>query len=125
MATREARTSGPAVSILSAGPLAVGSLQTTESDRPLAPADADAVSNGAAFSLGLRKIGLRLLDAPLGYLYGPVLPVEPRAGAARSSSVDPALRRFSAKIGLAATLAYVVGVASQRSELGAAVWTAH
>ena len=32
--------------------------------------------------------------------------------------------RYSAKLGLATTLAYIVGVASHRSELGVIVWTA-
>jgi len=32
--------------------------------------------------------------------------------------------RYSAKLGIATTLAYVVGIASHRSELGVTVWTA-
>jgi len=47
-----------------------------------------------------------------------------RSGATQSGGADPALMRYSAKLGIAATLAYVVGVASHRSELGVTVWTA-
>jgi fusaric acid resistance family protein len=90
----------------------------------LPPAGAPAIANIAAFNLGLRKIGLRLLDKPLGDVHGLAFPQAMRSGATQSGGVDPALMRYSAKLGLAATLAYVVGVASHRSELGVIVWTA-
>jgi uncharacterized membrane protein YccC len=78
----------------------------------------------AAFNQGLRKIGERLLHRPLGDVAGLAFPTDTRAGAAPAGGGDPARRRYSAKVGLATTLAYIVGVASHRSELGAAVWTA-
>jgi uncharacterized membrane protein YccC len=87
-------------------------------------ADAAALANVAAFNQGLRKIGGRLLHRPLGDVYGLTLPTDTRAGSAPAGGGDLALRRHSAKVGLATTLAYVVGVASQHSELGVIVWTA-
>ena len=87
------------------------------------PSDAAAAANVAAFSQGLRKIGERLLNHPLGYVYGLVFPKDTRSAATESSGIDRALMRYSAKLGLAATLGYVVGVASHRSELGVIVWT--
>src|SRR5262249_2911931 len=86
--------------------------------------DAAAIANVAAFKDGLRKIGERLLNRPLGDVYGLALPTDRRAGATPSGGGHLALRCYSAKVGLATTLAYVVGVASHRSELGTAVWTA-
>src|SRR5262249_56886343 len=47
-----------------------------------------------------------------------------KSAATGSGAVDRPLMRYSAKLGLAATLGYVVGVASQRSELSVIVWTA-
>src|SRR5262249_35105300 len=64
------------------------------------------------------------LDKPLGDVAGLTLPTDTHAGPVPSGGVDPVLQRYSAKVGLATTLAYIVGVASQRSELGVAVWTA-
>jgi uncharacterized membrane protein YccC len=87
------------------------------------PSDAAAAANVAAFSQGLRKIGERLLNHPLGYVYGCVFPKDTRSATTESSGIDRALMRYSAKLGLAATLGYVVGVASHRSELGVIVWT--
>jgi uncharacterized membrane protein YccC len=87
------------------------------------PSDAAAAANVAAFSQGLRKIGERLLNHPLGYVYGLVFPKDTRSAATESSGIDRALMRYSIKLGLAATLGYVVGVASHRSELGVIVWT--
>src|SRR5262245_50677971 len=86
--------------------------------------DAVGLANVGAFNQGLRKIGERLLNKPLGDVAELTLPTDTHVGLAPSGSVDPALQRYSAKVGLATTLAYIVGVASQRSELGAAVWTA-
>jgi hypothetical protein len=83
--------------------------------------DAAAMANVAAFNQGLRKIGERLLNRPLGDVYGLVLPTVTRSGVTESGGADRALRRYSTKLGLAATLAYVVGVASQRSDLGVIV----
>jgi Fusaric acid resistance protein family len=90
----------------------------------LPSADAAAIANIAAFNLGLRKIGLRLLNRPLGEVYGLALPKEKRAGATPSGAAGPALKHYSAKVALAVTLAYVVGVASHRSQLSVTVWTA-
>jgi uncharacterized membrane protein YccC len=90
----------------------------------LPAADAAALANVVAFTQGLRKIGERLLNKPLGDVYGLALPKDTRTGATPDGGADLALRRYSAKVGLATTLAYIVGVASHRSELGAAVWTA-
>jgi uncharacterized membrane protein YccC len=87
------------------------------------PSDAAAAANVAAFSQGLRKIGERLLNHPLGYVYGLVFPKDTLSAATESSGIDRALMHYSAKLGLAAVLAYVVGVASHRSELGVIVWT--
>jgi uncharacterized membrane protein YccC len=92
--------------------------------KQLPPTDAAAIVNLAAFNQRLRKIGTRLLNRPLGDLYGLVFPKDMRSGATESGGVDPALMRYSLKLGLAAVLAYVVGVASHRSELGVIVWTA-
>ena len=64
------------------------------------------------------------LNHPLGYVYGLAFPKDTRLAATGSGGVDPALMRYSVKLGLAATLGYVVGVASHRSELGVIVWTA-
>ena len=96
--------------------------QLALSERP--PAGAPAIANIAAFNLGLRRIGLRLLNKPLGDVHGLAFPQDMRSGATPSGGADPALMRHSAKLGLAATLAYVVGVASHRSELAVIVWTA-
>jgi uncharacterized membrane protein YccC len=90
----------------------------------LPSADAAAIANVAAFNLGLRKIGVRLLNRPLGDVYGLAFPQDTRSGATQSGAADPALMRYSAKLGIATTLAYVVGVASHRSELSVTVWTA-
>jgi hypothetical protein len=79
--------------------------------------------NVAAFNQGLRKIGRRLLNLPLGDVHGLAFPKDIYSGATESGGVDPALMRYSVKLGLAATLGYVVGVASHRSELGVIVWT--
>jgi uncharacterized membrane protein YccC len=91
--------------------------------KQLPPADAAAMLNVAAFDQGLRKIGRRLLNLPLGDVHGLVFPKETRLATTGSGGVDPALVRYSIKLGLAATLGYVVGVASHRSELGVIVWT--
>jgi len=92
------------------------------SQRP--PAGGPAIANIAAFNLGLRRIGLRLLNKPLGDVHGLAFPQDTRSGATQSGGADRALMRHCAKLGLAATLAYVVGVASHRSELAVIVWTA-
>jgi uncharacterized membrane protein YccC len=91
--------------------------------KQLPPADAAAMLNVAAFNQGLRKIGRRLLNLPLGDVHGLAFPKDIYSGATESGGVDPALMRYSVKLGLAATLGYVVGVASHRSELGVIVWT--
>jgi uncharacterized membrane protein YccC len=90
----------------------------------LPSADAAAIANVAAFSQGLRKLGERLLNHPLGYVYGLAFPKDTSPAANESGAVDRALMRYSAKLGLAATLAYAVGVAAHRSGLGVIVWTA-
>jgi uncharacterized membrane protein YccC len=90
----------------------------------LPSADTAALANVAAFNQGLRKIGERLLHRPLGDVYGLAFPKDTRSGVTGSGGFDQALMRYSAKLGLAATLGYVVGVASHRSELGVIVWTA-
>jgi uncharacterized membrane protein YccC len=90
----------------------------------LPSANAAAMADVAAFNQGLRKIGERLLNRPLGDVYGLAFPTDTRSGATQSGGADRALMRYSAKLGLAATLAYVVGVASHRSDLGVIVWTA-
>src|SRR5262245_35729201 len=89
----------------------------------LPSADAAATANVAAFNLGLRKIGLRLLNRPLGDVHGLAFPKDTYSGATQSDA-DRALMRYSAKLGIATTLAFVVGVASHRSDLGVIVWTA-
>jgi len=86
--------------------------------------DAATMANLAAFNDVLRKIGERLLHRPLGYVYGVVFPSETLGSVARSREEDRALIRYSAKVGLAATLAYIVALASQRADLGVTVWTA-
>ena len=90
----------------------------------LRSADAAAVANVGAFTQSLRRIGERLLNHPIGYVYGLAFSKERKSDATGSGAVDRPLMRYSAKVGLAATLAYVVGVASHRSELGVTVWTA-
>jgi len=85
--------------------------------------DAAAMANVAAFGESLRNIGERLLNHPLGYVYGLAFPKDTKSAATASGGVDRPLMRYSAKLGLAATLGYVVGVASHRSELGVIVWT--
>ena len=89
----------------------------------LPSADAAATANVAAFNLGLRKIGLRLLNRPLGDIHGLAFPKDTYSGATQSGA-DRALMRYSAKLGIATTLAFVVGVASHRSDLSVIVWTA-
>ena len=89
----------------------------------LPPADTDAMVNVAAFNQSLRKIGTRLLNRPLGDVSGLRFSRDGRLGTTESGPIDRALMRYSAKLGLAATLGYVVGVASNRSELGVIVWT--
>src|SRR5262245_58196149 len=89
----------------------------------LPSADPAATGNVAAFNLGLRKIGLRLLNRPLGDVHGLAFPKDSYSGA-NQSDADRALMRYSAKVGIATTLAFVVGVASHRSDLGVIVWTA-
>ena len=90
----------------------------------LPPTDAAAVANVVAFNQSLGKIGDRLLNHRIGYVYGVVFPKTASAATTESGGVDPALMRYSAKLGLAATLGYVVAIASHRSELGVIVWTA-
>jgi uncharacterized membrane protein YccC len=85
--------------------------------------DAAATGNVAAFNLGLRKIGLRLLKWPLGDVHGLAFPKDTQSGATQSGA-DRALMRYSAKLGIATTLAFIVGVASHRSDLSVIVWTA-
>jgi uncharacterized membrane protein YccC len=89
----------------------------------LASFDAAAMANVAAFGESLRNIGERLLNHPLGYVYGLAFRKDTKSAATASGGVDRPLMRYSAKLGLAATLGYVVGVASHRSELGVIVWT--
>ena len=89
----------------------------------LPSADAAATANVAAFNVGLRKIGLRLLNRPLGDIHGLAFPKDTYSGATQSGA-DRALMRYSAKLGIATTLAFVVGVASHRSDLSVIVWTA-
>ena len=89
----------------------------------LPSADEAATANVAAFNLGLRKIGLRLLNRPLGDVHGLAFPKDTYSGATQSGA-DRALMRYSAKLGIATTLAFVVGVASHRSDLSVIVWTA-
>jgi uncharacterized membrane protein YccC len=89
----------------------------------LPSADAAATGNVAAFNLSLRKIGLRLLNRPLGDVHGLAFPKDSYSGATQSGA-DRALMRYSAKLGIATTLAFVVGVASHRSDLSVIVWTA-
>ena len=85
--------------------------------------DAAATGNVAAFNLSLRKIGLRLLKWPLGDVHGLAFPKDTQSGATQSGA-DRALMRYSAKLGIATTLAFIVGVASHRSDLSVIVWTA-
>jgi multidrug resistance protein MdtO len=85
--------------------------------------DAAATGNVAAFNLSLRKIGLRLLNRPLGDVHGLAFPKDTQSGATQSGA-DRALMRYSAKLGIATTLAFIVGVASHRSDLSVIVWTA-
>ena len=89
----------------------------------LPSADAAATANVAAFNVGLRKIGLRLLNRPLGDIHGLAFPKDTYSVATQSGA-DRALMRYSAKLGIATTLAFVVGVASHRSDLSVIVWTA-
>jgi len=86
--------------------------------------DAAAVANVAAINQGLRRIGERIIDRPLGHVYGVVFPKDLRPRTSQPFAADPALMRYSAKVGLAATLAFLVGVASNRDDLGVIVWTA-
>jgi uncharacterized membrane protein YccC len=76
-----------------------------------------------AFNQSLGKIGDRLLNHRIGYVYGVVFPKTASAATTGFGGVDPAQMRYSAKLGLAATLAFVVAIASHRSELGVIVWT--
>src|SRR5215813_1326426 len=66
--------------------------------------DAAALANVAAFTQGLRKIGERLLHRPLGDVVGLTVPKDARAGTTPAGGADLALRRYSAKVGLATTL---------------------
>ena len=86
--------------------------------------DAAAVANVVAFNQSLGKIGDRLLNHRIGYVYGVVFPKTASAATTGFGGVDPAQMRYSAKLGLAATLGFVVAIASHRSELGVIVWTA-
>jgi uncharacterized membrane protein YgaE (UPF0421/DUF939 family) len=86
--------------------------------------DATAVSNIAAFTQSLRRIGERLLNHPIGYVYGLAFSKETKPKTTEYGGVDRPLMRHCAKLGLAATLGYVVGVVSYRSELSVIVWTA-
>jgi uncharacterized membrane protein YccC len=86
--------------------------------------DAAAVANMVAFTQSLRRIGERLLNHPIGYVYGLAFSKETNPKTTESGGVDRPLMRYCAKLGLAATLGYVVGVVSHRSELGVIVWTA-
>jgi Fusaric acid resistance protein family len=85
--------------------------------------DAAATANLAAYTSGLRKIGLRLLNRPLGDVYELAFPQDARRAATPSGGADPALRRYSAKVGLATAVAYVVALTSHRAELSVIVWT--
>ena len=86
--------------------------------------DAAAVSNIAAFTQSLRRIGERLLNHPIGYVYGLAFSKETKPKTTEYGGVDRPLMRHCAKLGLAAILGYVVGVVSHRSELSVIVWTA-
>ena len=85
--------------------------------------EAATMANVAAFCQSLRTIGARLLNYPIGYVYGLTFPKDTTSAARASGGVDPPLMRYSAKLGFAATLGYVVGLTSHRSELGVIVWT--
>src|SRR5262249_59207755 len=61
----------------------------------LRPADAAAIANVAAFNEGLRRVGMRFLNRPLGDMYALAFPKEPCSGATPSKSADPALMRWS------------------------------
>ena len=89
----------------------------------LSPTDAAAVANVVAFNQSLGTIGDRLLNHPIGYVYGVVFPKTASSATTGLGGLDRALMRYSIKLALAATLGYVVGVASHRSELGVIVWT--
>ena len=65
--------------------------------------DATAVSNIAAFTQSLRRIGERLLNHPIGYVYGLAFSKETKPKTTEYGGVDRALMRYSAKLGLAAT----------------------
>jgi uncharacterized membrane protein YccC len=83
--------------------------------------DAAAIANLASFTSTLRNMGDRLLAPPLFFrpgkprLFHDVTP----AALARATA-----RVHSVKVAVAATLAYVVCLASQRADLGVVVWTA-
>src|SRR5262245_30065619 len=75
----------------------------------LRSADAAAVANVGAFTQSLRRIGEGLLNHPIGHVYGLPFSKERKSAATGSGAVDRPLMRYSAKLGLAATLGYVVG----------------
>jgi len=84
--------------------------------------DAVTASHVAAFARGLRKIG-ELLDHPLGSVDSAAFAEARPAGATPPGRAERSVIHHVASVGLAVTLAYVVGLASQRSDLSVIMWT--
>jgi hypothetical protein len=84
--------------------------------------DVDTAAQVAALTRGLRTLGA-LLDHPLGSVDSAAFVEARPAGMTPSGRADRSVIRHIATVGLAITLAYVVGVASQRSDLGVIMWT--
>src|SRR5262249_4916433 len=89
----------------------------------LRSADAAAVANVGAFTQSLRRIGERVLNHPIGYVYGLAVSKDRKSGGTGSGALDRPPVHYSATLVLPATLGYVVGVTSHRSELSVIVWT--
>ncbi|HEX3763607.1 MAG TPA: FUSC family protein [Kofleriaceae bacterium] len=78
-------------------------------------------SRVAELARGLRKIG-ELLDRPLGSVDSAAF-AEARPAGAPPGRTDRAVIHHVARVGLAVTFAYVVGLASQRADLSVIMWT--
>lgn len=85
--------------------------------------DVVTASQVAELARGLGKIG-ELLDRPLGSVDSAAFAEARPAGAVPPGGADRSVMLHIARVALAVTLGYVVGLASQRSDLGVIMWTA-
>lgn len=96
--------------------------QEAESSVRFPTDDVVTASQVAAFARQLRNLG-ELLDRPLGSVDDAAFAEARPAGATPPDRAERSAIEHVARLGLAATLAYVVGVASHRSDLGVIMWT--